>query len=221
MISSNFQQQTFHSLWVPKLSLAVTSFSFLTTSTQPTSQSKYIMIISQLASVSVSSTHLQPKTSSYYCQTVASLQMWGTLPDEMIGLLFTVIADPRQQSFWSLSPTKLMTRVYCVRFVAPPTWKVRSRYLYILGTGLPNYITRHLVHFLSPPTSHRTTAELSELTSTQSSQTNVWIGVRVPSWLVIHQQCLALEAHNQDLGWGERGATGTLAVTVLIQRPLW
>jgi hypothetical protein len=41
----------------------------------------------------------------YYCQTVAGLLMWGALPDERKGLLFTIAPGPRQRShFWVLLP---------------------------------------------------------------------------------------------------------------------
>jgi hypothetical protein len=48
-------------------------------------------------------------------------------------------------------------------FPCQPTWMVRFRYLYTLGTWWPNYIPRHWVPFSSPPT---TTVEIFDLTST-------------------------------------------------------
>jgi hypothetical protein len=39
-----------------------------------------------------------PSPDFYYCQTVASLLMWGTLSDKRMGLSFTTAADPHQSS---------------------------------------------------------------------------------------------------------------------------
>jgi hypothetical protein len=41
----------------------------------------------------------------------------------------------------------LMTTFYCLRFETPPTWRVRSPYLYPSGTGWSTYIPRHWVPF--------------------------------------------------------------------------
>jgi hypothetical protein len=37
------------------------------------------------------------------------------------------------------SPAGLMTLLYCLKFETPLTWKIRSPYLYPLGTRWPNY----------------------------------------------------------------------------------
>jgi hypothetical protein len=47
-----------------------------------------------------------------------------------------------------------MTTFYCLRFETPPTWRTRSLYLYLPGTGWPNYTPGHWVPFSSPPTTH-------------------------------------------------------------------
>jgi hypothetical protein len=53
-----------------------------------------------------------------------------------------------------------MTIFYCLRFETPPTWRVRSQYLYPAGTGWPNYIPRYWVPFSSPPTTRRAMVEV-------------------------------------------------------------
>jgi hypothetical protein len=52
-----------------------------------------------------------------------------------------------------------MATFYCLRFETPPTWRLRSPYLYPPGTGWPGYTSRHWVPFLSPPT-HRAMVEV-------------------------------------------------------------
>jgi hypothetical protein len=42
-------------------------------------------------------------------------------------------------SFLGPSPVGLITVFYCPRFKAPPTWRARSLYLYLPGTGWPSY----------------------------------------------------------------------------------
>jgi hypothetical protein len=65
--------------------------------------------------------------------------MWGALSDERTGLLFTVAAGPCQSSYsWSRVPAAgLVTILYCLRFEAPLTWRVRFPYLYPTGTDGP------------------------------------------------------------------------------------
>jgi hypothetical protein len=48
--------------------------------------------------------------------------MWGALSDERMGLPLTIAAGPRQQSFLGLSPARLMTIFYSLRFETP-TWR--------------------------------------------------------------------------------------------------
>jgi hypothetical protein len=50
-------------------------------------------------SVFMSSTHLGLTTRFYYCQTVASLLMWGVFSDERTVLPFTIAAGPRQRCY--------------------------------------------------------------------------------------------------------------------------
>jgi hypothetical protein len=40
-----------------------------------------------------------------------------------------------------------MVIFYCLKFETPPTWRVRSWYLYPPGTGWPSYTPRHRVSF--------------------------------------------------------------------------
>jgi hypothetical protein len=77
----------------------------------------------------------------YYCLTVASLLMWGTLSDERTGLPFTIAAGPRQRSrSWVRVP--LDSRPYFT----------------LSDSRLP---------FSLPPTTRRATMEVFELTWTE------------------------------------------------------
>jgi hypothetical protein len=60
--------------------------------------------------------------------------------------------------------------IYSHRFETPPTWRARSPYLYLTGTGWPNYIPRHWVPLPSPPT-YRATVEVFEPARPES----IWI----------------------------------------------
>jgi hypothetical protein len=64
------------------------------------------------------------------------------------------------QSFLSLSPTGLMTIFYCLRFESPSTWRARSTYLYLPGTGCPGFTPRNWVSFSSPLTTSRAEVNL-------------------------------------------------------------
>jgi hypothetical protein len=85
-------------------------------------------------------------------------------------LSFTVAVGPRQCSHSrSESRGRLMTIFYCLRFGTPPTWRVRSPYLYPPAAGWPSYTPGHWVPFSSPPTTRRTAVELLEPASIQAS----------------------------------------------------
>jgi hypothetical protein len=56
----------------------------------------------------------------------------------------------------------LMTIFYCLRFEAPPDWRVRSPYSYPPGTGWASYTPRHWVLFSSPPATRRAAGGIRE-----------------------------------------------------------
>jgi hypothetical protein len=59
----------------------------------------YVMIDGQPASLSWCQASIWgPRPDFYYCQTVACLLMWGAFCGKRTGLLFTAVADPRQDS---------------------------------------------------------------------------------------------------------------------------
>jgi hypothetical protein len=60
----------------------------------------------------------------------------------------------------------LVTMFYCLTFETPPTWGVKSPYLYPPGTGWPSYTPTHCFPFSSPPTTRRSTVEVLEPAST-------------------------------------------------------
>jgi hypothetical protein len=68
------------------------------------------------------------------------------------------------------SESRRIMTIFCrLRSEALPTWRARSPYLYLPGTGWPNYISMHCVTFPSPPTTHRATVEVFERASTRGS----------------------------------------------------
>jgi hypothetical protein len=66
------------------------------------------------------------------------------------GSLLTIAAGPRQRSH---------SRVHCLRFESPQTWRARSPYLCSPGTWWPGYTPRHWVPLSSPPTTRSATVE--------------------------------------------------------------
>jgi hypothetical protein len=90
----------------------------------------------------------------YYCQTVASLSMWGPLSDERTGLSFTIAAGARQRS----------------HFRVRVPWDSRP-YFTLSESGLP---------LSSPPTTRSATVEVFDPASTRettdiSITTAIWI----------------------------------------------
>jgi hypothetical protein len=79
----------------------------------------------------------------YYCQTVASLLVWGALSDERTGLSFTTAAGPRQRSHFRVR-------------VPWDSWP----YFTVSDSRFP---------FSSPPTTRRTTVEVFEPASTRDT----------------------------------------------------
>jgi hypothetical protein len=82
----------------------------------------------------------------YYCLTVTVLFLWGTLSDERTGLSFLHAAGPRQHS---------LSRVRVSSYSRP--------YLTVSDLRL---------HFSSPPTTRRVTAEVFD---PASIRVNIWI----------------------------------------------
>jgi hypothetical protein len=96
--------------------------------------------------------------------------MWGTLSNTRRGsVVYNCCRSLPVQSFLDLSPTELMTIFYCLRFMAPPTWRARSPYLFPPGTLWPSY-TPGWAPFLSLPTTCMTTVEVFEPTFTQGTK---------------------------------------------------
>jgi hypothetical protein len=60
-----------------------------------------------------------------------------------------------------------MTIFNCLRFETPLTWRARSPYLYLPGTGWPGYTPRNWILFSSPPTTRRATAVVFHPASTR------------------------------------------------------
>jgi hypothetical protein len=73
-----------------------------------------------------------------------------------------LLASPAQ-SFSGPIPAEL---VYRLKFEIPPTWRARSPYLYLPGTGWHGYAPRHQRPFSSLPTTRRATVEVFDPSST-------------------------------------------------------
>jgi hypothetical protein len=95
-----------------------------------------------------------PRTNFCYCQRVAGLLTWGALSGD------NFCWPSSEQSFWG-------NTFYCLRFETPPTWRVRSPYLYPTGTGWRSYTPWYWVPSSLPPTTHRATVEVFEPASTR------------------------------------------------------
>jgi hypothetical protein len=73
------------------------------------------------------------------------------------------------QSFSGQIPTGLMTTYYFLRFEAPPTWRVRSPYLYPPGIWWLCCTPKHWISFSTSPTTRRATVEVFDPGSTQEN----------------------------------------------------
>jgi hypothetical protein len=60
-----------------------------------------------------------------------------------------------------------MTKIYCLRFETPSTWKARLPYLYPPGSGWPGYTPNALVSFFVAPTTRRAMLEIFDPASTK------------------------------------------------------
>jgi hypothetical protein len=129
----------------------------------------YVTTDAQPASLSLCQAPIWgPRPHFCYCQTVPGLLTWGAYSDERTDLPFTIAAGPPHRSHSRVPvPSRLMTIFYCLRFETLSTWRARSPYLYLPGTGCPSYIPRYWVPFSSPPTPHRATVEVLKPASTR------------------------------------------------------
>jgi hypothetical protein len=96
----------------------------MTSESRQSQSQSYVTTDGQSASLSLCQAPIWGlRPDFYFCQTVASLLMWGALSDERVGLSFTIAAGPSlpAQSFSGPSPAGLMTNFYCLRFKTPPT----------------------------------------------------------------------------------------------------
>jgi hypothetical protein len=109
-------------------------------------------------SVLVWGTDLGP-TTNFSFSLIFPLHSWGfvilwrPLWREDRSIIYCTIASGRFQSSHSWVKVPLNSRPYFTfSFQTPPTWRVRSPYLYPPGTGWPSYTLGHWVPFLSPLT---------------------------------------------------------------------
>jgi hypothetical protein len=103
------------------------------------------------------------------------------------------------QSFLGLSPAGLLTIFYCVRFETLPTWRTRSPYLYLPGTGWSSYVPRNWVPFSSPPTTRWAIVEVFEPASMRGETLNrVSVTLRMAAYRKsVRLGAKPLEAHDQ------------------------
>jgi hypothetical protein len=102
-----------------------------------------------------------------------------TLVVIVLCLSYTISAGPRQRSHSQIRVPRNSRPYFTVsdsRF--PRTWKTRSPYLYLPGTGWPNYTPRHWVPF-SSPTTRWATVEVFDPASTQGCNCHFSHAVRL------------------------------------------
>jgi hypothetical protein len=118
----------------------------------------------------------------------------------------TIASGPCQSSLsWAEGPQN--SRPYfTVSSETPPTWRARSPYLYLPGTGWPSYIPRHWVPLPSPLTTRRdygggiltrlhtgvTICETSSVTNDSNSYSSCYKGCLV-TWTILHQTSAELK----------------------------
>jgi hypothetical protein len=127
-----------------------------------------------------------------------------------MGLSFTIAAGPRHRSHSQVRVPLLMAIFYSLRFETPTSWRARSPYLYLLGTGWPSYTPRHWFIFrprLTHDFSSRSTNCLL-VTSRQGSQRKhrsslLFKGRCLVTSVVclFRGRCLAMGPHATILRW--------------------
>jgi hypothetical protein len=85
---------------------------------------------------------------------------YSPLSREDGSLVYNCCWSSPAQSFSSPNLAWLITTYHCLRFDTPPTWRVRSPYLYLTGAWWSSYTSGHWVLFPSPRTAHGATLEL-------------------------------------------------------------
>jgi hypothetical protein len=120
-----------------------------------------------------------PRPDFYYCQTVAGLLMWSVVSNERTDLLFIIAAGPRQRSHSQVRVPRDSLPHFTVSDSRLPQSGGSDPRIYIpQEQGGPVIPPRHWVPFLSSPTSHRTTMEVLEPTSTGIQSCFVYIEKR-------------------------------------------
>jgi hypothetical protein len=84
-----------------------------------------------------------------------------------MGLSFTITAGPRQGSHSQVRVPRDSWPYFTLRFETPPTWRARSPYLYLPGTGWPRYTPRHCIPLSPPPPARRAKVKVFDPTSTR------------------------------------------------------
>jgi hypothetical protein len=144
--------------------LTTTSHSFGLTKSKSRS---YVTTDGQ--SVSVSSTHLGSKTSSFLLpDNCGFVDVGRPLWREDGSSVYNCCWSSPAQSFSGPSPSGLMTIFYCLRFETAPTWRAMYPYLFPPGIGRPSYTPRYWVAFSSPLTARRATMEVFAPASTRA-----------------------------------------------------
>jgi hypothetical protein len=141
-----------------------------------------------------------PRPDFRYCHTFAVFSIWGALSDKRTGLSFTIAAGPRQRSHSQVRVPRDSWPYFTVSNSSlPPTWTVRSLYLYHPGTGYPSYTPRHWIPLSSPPVTSRATVEVFEHASTRAGLSSKVV-VRVTLRLAVYRQshCLGVKLLAHD-----------------------
>jgi hypothetical protein len=145
----------------------------------------------------------------YYCQTVTGLLMWGALSDERTVLPFKIVA---RAVFLGSEFRGTRGHISLSQIRDPPTWRVRSPYLYPPRAGWPRYTPRYWVPF-------RRFLRLAGLRWRYSNQpphggtTPVRVRVRVTLRLAFYRQSVRLgadplETHGQNFIFSQLNTCG-------------
>jgi hypothetical protein len=95
----------------------------------------------------------RPVIFVFYWTLAIIVLMYNILSDERMGLSFTTAAGHRQRCHSQVREGRDSGPNFIVSYSRlPPTWRARSPYLYLPGTGWPSYNPRHwftLTRFVS------------------------------------------------------------------------
>jgi hypothetical protein len=121
-------------------SMLLKSLSFVLTNSE--SNSKSVLCYDRRSvgqSILVSNPRLGPKNRFFVTESCEFVDMGRPIWREDGLCVYSCCWSSPAQSFSGPSSTGVVTILYCLIFETPPTWRVRSPYLYHLGKGRLSY----------------------------------------------------------------------------------